>query len=64
MNRSEIFPEETEIKGDSREVIAAYYDGRLLQLKKELNKLTLEYPNRILRICRMIKAIKNRKLNY
>jgi len=63
MKRSEIFPEETEIKGDSREVIDAYYAGRLLQLEKDLNKLTLEQPNRILRICKRIKVIKNRKLN-
>jgi hypothetical protein len=60
MKKLEIFPEETEIGGDSREVIAAYYAGRLLQLEKELDQLTLEHPNQILLICRRIKVIKNK----
>jgi hypothetical protein len=58
MKSSEIVFEETDIKGDSREVIKAWYTGRLMQLEKELDQFTLEQPLEILRICRRMKMIK------
>ena len=58
MNSSEIVSEETGIKGDSREVIEAWYTGRLMQLERELDQFTLEQPLEILRFCRRIKMVK------
>ncbi len=60
MKKAEVFPDETGIKGDSAEVMQAYYNGRLLQLQKELNQLTiLEHPVQIQHICQRINKIKD-----
>ncbi|MBS1565583.1 MAG: hypothetical protein JST39_14435 [Bacteroidetes bacterium] len=45
--------------GDSREVMIDYYSGKILQLKEELNDLTiLQHPIQIQTLCSKIMAIK------
>jgi L-alanine-DL-glutamate epimerase-like enolase superfamily enzyme len=60
MKRGETFPEETAIRGDSHEVMQAHYAARLVQLRKELDQLTvLEHPVQVQHICKRIRKVKD-----
>ena len=61
MKRTEVFPDEMGIKGDSPEVMQVYYNGKLLQMEKELNQLNiLEHPVQIQHICKRMKKVKDK----
>ena len=61
MKRAEVFPDEMSVKGDSPEVMKAYYNAKILQLLKELNQLNiLEHPVQIQRICERIRKMKDK----
>jgi hypothetical protein len=58
MKKTKILLEEKEVKGDSPEVMTAYYTSKLRHLHKELDQLNiLEHPVEILSICTRIQAL-------
>jgi hypothetical protein len=61
MKRAEVFPDDMSIKGDSPEVMKAYYNAKILQLLKELNQLNiLDHPVQIQHICQRIRKMKDK----
>ena len=61
MKRAEVFPDEMSVKGDSPEVMKAYYHAKTLQLVKELDLLNiLEHPVQIQHICQRIRKMKDK----
>jgi hypothetical protein len=61
MKKTETISDELVIMGDSPKVLKEYYEGKLLLLERELNRLTiLEHPVQIIHICRQIIVVKSK----
>jgi hypothetical protein len=61
MKKTEIISDELVIMGDSPKVLKEYYEGKLLLLERELNRLTiLEHPVQIIHICQQIISVKSK----
>jgi hypothetical protein len=60
MKKAKTMNRDVMARGDSREVMVDYYNGKIMQLEDELNDLTiLQHPIQIQTICGKIIAIKN-----
>jgi hypothetical protein len=60
MKKMKMLTKEVMARGDSREVMIDYYNGKILQLTDELNDLTiLQHPIQIQSLCGKIMAIKH-----
>lgn len=61
MKKSRILTEETLLSGDSKEILATYYEGRLIQLQRELNQYNLlDHIPEIRAICKKIITTKKK----
>ena len=61
MGHTGILPDVTLVTGDSKEVLSAYYAGRIGQMMISLNHYTiLDNPVQIRSICREIIAVKQK----
>jgi hypothetical protein len=60
MKKEKTMTKDVMVRGDSREVMIDYYNGKLLELEDDLNDLTiLQHPIQIQTICGKMMAIKN-----
>ncbi len=60
MKKAKTMTKDVMVRGDSREVMIDYYNGKLLELEDDLNDLTiLQHPIQIQTICGKMMAIKN-----
>jgi hypothetical protein len=49
----------TPVYADSREILMAYYRGKIQEIEEELNKLTIqEHPQQIAKLARQVFSVK------